>query len=510
MIPMPLSEIAGVVGGQVHDVSREPADPVVTGPAVADSRDVEVGGLFAAFRGEHVDGHQYAAAAVEAGAAAVLCSRPVGVPAVVVADVQGALAGLARHVLDRLRTGGGHRLTVVGLTGSQGKTSTKDLIAKVLSDAGPTVATLGSFNNELGLPLTVLRAEPTTEYLVCEMGARGVGHVRELCRIAPPQVALVLNVGKAHLGEFGSQAEIARAKGELVEALPPDGVAVLNADDPLVAGMAARTSARVLTFGEGPAADVRLVDLRLGPDGRPAMVLRYAGDSVDVRLRLVGEHQARNAAAAAAVAVAVGVPLATAAASLTGVERVSKWRMEVLQAPGGVTVVNDSYNANPDSVRAALKALAALGRGRPGARTVAVLGEMRELGESSREEHDAVGRLAVRLDISQLLVVGEAARPMHLGASLEGSWGEESVFVADNAAAVDWLREHLRSGDVVLVKGSRAARLDEVADALAGGLAGGGAPAPASSPRSTPESTPGSTPESTPESMPESTPGTGP
>jgi UDP-N-acetylmuramoyl-tripeptide--D-alanyl-D-alanine ligase len=463
MIPMPLSEIAAVVGGRVHDAAD---DVTVTGPAFVDSRLVELGGLFAAFRGEHADGHRYAAAAVDAGAAAVLASRPVGVPAVVVDDVLDALARLARHVLDRLQDARG--LTVVGLTGSQGKTSTKDLLAKVLSDAAPTVATLGSFNNELGLPLTVLRADATTAYLVVEMGARGVGHVRELCGIAPPQVALELNVGKAHLGEFGSQAEIARAKGELVEALPPAGVAVLNGDDPLVAAMAERTSARVLTFGEGPAADVRLADVRLGSDGRPELVLEHAGESVPLRLRLVGEHQARNAAAAAAVGVAVGLPLTGVADSLAQVDRVSKWRMEVHEAPGGVTVVNDSYNANPDSMRAALKALAALGRGRPGSRTVAVLGEMRELGESSRDEHDAVGRLAVRLDISQLLVVGDAARPMHLGASLEGSWGEESVFVADNAAAVAWLREHLRPGDVVLVKGSRAARLDEVADALTG------------------------------------------
>ncbi len=464
MIAMTLAEIAAVVGGRVHDAPR---DLVVTGPAVVDSRLVELGGLFAAFRGEHVDGHEYAAAAVDAGAAAVLGSRPVGVPSVVVDDVLAALARLARHVLDRLQEGRGP--TVVGLTGSSGKTSTKDLLARVLSDAAPTVATVGSFNNELGLPVTVLRADATTRYLVLEMGARGVGHVAALCRVAPPRVALVLNVGKAHLGEFGSQAEIARAKGELVEALPPDGVAVLNADDPLVAGMARRTTARVLTFGEGPAADVRMTDVGLDADGRAALVLEHDGETVPVRLRLVGEHQARNAAAAAATGVALGVPVTRAAASLAAVERISKWRMEVQQAPGGVTVVNDSYNANPDSMRVALKSLAALGRGRPGARTVAVLGEMRELGESSADEHDAVGRLAVRLDIHQLLVVGEAARPLHLGASLEGSWGEESVFVPDNAAALAWLRDHLRPGDVVLVKGSRAARLDEVADALVRG-----------------------------------------
>ena len=459
MIPMTLAEIAEAVGGEVVD---GPADLTVAAEASVDSRAVAPGGLFVALPGENVDGHDYAAAAVEAGAAAVLCARPVGVPAVVVPDPQEGLGRLAGHVLSRLPD-----LTVLGVTGSQGKTSTKDLLAAVLADAGETVATAGSFNNEIGLPLTALRATGTTRYLLLEMGARGIGHIRELCAVAAPDVALVLNVGKAHIGEFGGQEQIAQAKGELVEALPDDGVAVLNADDGAVMGMAARTPARVLTFGESPAADVRLEELALDPDGRPRFALVHGEDRVDVTLQLVGEHQAHNAAAAAAAAVAVGLDLAAVGRSLSAVQTLSQWRMEVTERPDGVTVVNDAYNANPDSMRAALKALAAIGRGRgPEARTVAVLGEMRELGESSLEEHDAIGRLAVRLDIHQLLVVGEAARPMHLGAYLEGSWGEESVFVADNDEAVRWLRKHVRPGDVVLVKASRGARLDEVAAAL--------------------------------------------
>jgi len=449
----------------VHD------DPgvTVTGPAFIDTRAPQEGGLFAAFVGAKVDGHDFAAAAVEGGAAAVLCSRPVGLPAVVVADPLGALTVLARHVLAQLPG-----VRVVALTGSQGKTSTKDLIAQVLARAGTTVATAGSFNNELGLPLTVLRADAETEFLVLEMGARGIGHLAPLCEVAPPHVSLVLNVGKAHLGEFGTQEDIAQAKGEIVEALSVDGVAVLNADDPLVSAMASRTHARVLTFGESAGSDVRLENLELDELGRPRFDLVNDEGNAHVELTLLGEHQAHNAAATAAVAVAVGMSLDEAAAALSEARPASRWRMEVNERADGVLVINDAYNANPDSMRAALKALAAVARGRgPETRTVAVLGQMAELGDASREEHDAVGRLAVRLDIGRLVVVGEPARPMHLGACLEGSWGDESVFVADNDEALAWLREHLKPGDVVLLKASRAAALETVAEALLGDNDGG-------------------------------------
>jgi UDP-N-acetylmuramoyl-tripeptide--D-alanyl-D-alanine ligase len=465
MIPLTLTEIAQVVGGTVHaDVDVE-----VTGPAFIDTRKPEPGGLFVAFEGEHVDGHDFAAAAIDAGAAAVLCTRPLDVPCVVVPDARQALAQLARHVIGRLTD-----TKVVALTGSQGKTSTKDLIAHVLSSAGTTVATVGSFNNELGFPLTVLRADPATEYLVLEMGARGVGHIRTLCEVAPPYLSLVLNVGKAHIGEFGSQQAIAQAKGEIVEALTDDGLAVLNADDPLVAGMASRTVATVRTYGTGADVDVRLEGLALDELGRPRFRLVAGGSSAEVQLQLVGEHHATNACAAAAAALALGLPLDAVAAALADVTAISGGRMEVHQRADGVTVIDDAYNANPDSMRAGLKALAAIGRRRPEARTIAVLGEMLELGSSSMEEHDAVGRLAVRLDIHRLLVLGEGARPIHLGASLEGSWGEESVFVPDNDAALDWLHRNLEPDDVVLFKASNAAKLSRVARAvLADGVASG-------------------------------------
>ncbi len=481
---MTLEELARATGGTV-DVGSSASGATVTGPAFIDSREVEPGGLFVALAGARVDGHTFAAAAVRDGAAAVLASRPVGVPAVLVPDVQAALGELARTVLERLRQAG-DPLRVVAVTGSQGKTTTKDVLAAVLGAAGKTVATHGSFNNEIGLPLTVLRADPTTRSLVLEMGARGAGHLHTLCAIAPPDVSVVLNVGKAHVGEFGSQDAIAAAKGELVEALGADGVAVLNADDPRVAAMAGRTQARVLRFGTGASADVRLTDVRLDSGGRPGFLLRNEEEEVEVQLRLVGAHQALNAAAAAAAALACGLRLPDVGRALAGVAALSRWRMEVSERPDGVTVVNDAYNANPDSTAAALASLVALGEGRRSAgtgtgtgRTVAVLGEMRELGASSDAEHEAVGRLAVSLGVDRLLVVGAPARPAYDGASAErqlpGRAGEEPVHVSDVEAATQWLSEHVRPGDVVLVKASRGARLDRVADAL---LAAPGSRAP--------------------------------
>jgi len=326
----------------------------------------------------------------------------------------------------------------------------------------------------------VLRAGPGTRFLLLEMGARGIGHLRDLCAVAPPDVSLVLNVGKAHLGEFGSREAIAEAKGEIVEALGADGVAVLNADDSLVAAMARRTTEKVTTFGTGADADVRLVDLALDDQGRPSAVVVTGEERVPLRLRLVGEHQALNAVAAVAAAGAVGIPVRDACRVLGEVEALSRWRMEVHRRDDGVTVVNDAYNANPDSTAAALRALTALGRGAAGrgdhgARTVAVLGEMRELGESGQAEHEEVGRLAVRLGVHHVVAVGEAARAVHRGAgeelarTLDGDGDDErkeSAFVEDRDAAVAWLREHVRPGDVVLVKASRGAGLDVVADAL--------------------------------------------
>ncbi|MFI5815221.1 UDP-N-acetylmuramoyl-tripeptide--D-alanyl-D-alanine ligase [Streptomyces sp. NPDC051643] len=463
MIALSLAEIAAVVGGQTHDIP----DPAlqVTGPVVRDSREVEPGSLFVAFAGERVDGHDFARAVVDAGAVAVLASRPVGVPAIVVEDVQTALGALARHVVERLGT------TLVALTGSAGKTSTKDLIAQVLRSKAPTVFTPGSLNNEIGLPLTALTATEETKYLVLEMGARGIGHIRYLADLTPPKIGLVLNVGTAHIGEFGGREQIAQAKGELVEGLPEDGAAVLNADDPLVRAMASRTKARVVLFGESGEADVRAENVRLTDLGQPAFRLHTPSGCSDVTMRLYGEHHVSNALAAAAVAHELGMSADEIARALSEAGSLSRWRMEVTERPDGVTVVNDAYNANPESMRAALRALVAMGRGR---RTWAVLGQMAELGDEALAEHDAIGRLAVRLNVSKLVAVGgREASWLQLGAYNEGSWGEESVHVSDAQAAVDLLRSELRPGDVVLVKASRSVGLERVAQALLTGGAEG-------------------------------------
>ncbi|MFE2722941.1 UDP-N-acetylmuramoyl-tripeptide--D-alanyl-D-alanine ligase [Kitasatospora sp. NPDC059327] len=460
MIALTLAEVAAAVGGTLD--GADPATPV-TGPVEVDSRKVRPGCLFAAFAGEHVDGHDYAERAVAAGAVAVLASRPLGVPAVLVDSVVDALGKLARTVVARAES-----TTVVALTGSAGKTSTKDLIAQLLQRLGETVYPPGSLNNEIGHPMTALRVEAGTRHLVMEMGARHKGDIEYLTSITPPRIGLVLNVGTAHVGEFGSQEAIAEAKGELVEALPADGVAILNLDDPLVRAMASRTKARVVYFGESREAHVRAQDVRLDSTGRPSFTLTTPAGSAPVQLRLYGEHHVSNALAAAAVAVELGMSVDDTAEALSEAGALSRWRMEVLDRADGVTVVNDAYNANPDSMRAALRALVSIGgRGPERRRTWAVLGEMRELGEESLAEHDAIGRLAVRLDVTKLVAVGgREAACMELGARNEGSWGEESVLVSDADAAVELLRSQLRPGDVVLVKASRSVGLEKVAEAL--------------------------------------------
>ncbi|NEA36800.1 UDP-N-acetylmuramoyl-tripeptide--D-alanyl-D-alanine ligase [Streptomyces sp. SID13031] len=463
MIPVSCAQIAAAVGGEL--VGVDPAAVVDAGVEI-DSRKITAGGLFVAFAGQNVDGHEYVPAVTAAGATVSITTRPVeGSPCIVVADAQQAIGELAKLVISQLP-----ELTVIGLTGSQGKTSTKDLIAQLLAPYGPTVAAVGSQNNEIGHPLTALKADLATRYLVAEMGARHVGDITYLCRITPPKVGLVLNVGHSHIGEFGSQDAIAVAKGEMIEAVLPGGTAILNADDPRVAAMASRTAESVVLWGDAPEATVRATEVELDTLGRAGFTLHLGGEEHAVQLQTVGEHQVANALAAAAAVQAVGLTPAQIAEGLSTATAASKWRMEVHERPDGVTIINDAYNANPESVRAALKALAAIGRARMAqtgtGRTWAVLGPMGELGDSHIEEHDAIGRLVVRLDIQRLLVIGEGARSIHLGASLEGSWGNESAYVDSMDEALELLRKELQQGDVVLVKASRFVGLDRLATAL--------------------------------------------
>ncbi len=453
MITMSVAEVAAAVGGTL--VGADPRAEV--NAVVTDSREVQPGSLFLAVVGENHDGHAFALDARRDGAVAALASQPLPVPHILVEDTVLAAGRLARAVIERCPG-----LTVVALTGSSGKTSTKDLLRVMLRAFGPTVAPQGSFNNELGLPRTVFEVTQDTRYLVAEMGARGTGHIEYLCTIAPPDVALFLNVGHAHLSEFGDREGIAVAKSEILSALGREGVAVLNADDHRVMGQANKVAGRIVTFGQSAAADVRITDLQL-EQGRPVVTMEHQGRRMTVRPSLHGEHQAFNIAAAVAAAQALGLDVVRAAQALNGVRLDSRWRMEVHETPAGVTIINDAYNANPESMTAGLRALASMGQGR---RTWAVLGEMRELGQAAATEHDAIGRLCVRLNINRLVAVGEGARAIHMGAAHEGSWGEESAYVPDVDAAIALLRAEVRPGDIVLVKASRAVGLERVASAL--------------------------------------------
>jgi UDP-N-acetylmuramoyl-tripeptide--D-alanyl-D-alanine ligase len=481
VIPLTLARIAQVTGGRLGDGTDSAA--VVSGEVVIDSRRAGPGALFAAVAGERADGHDFAAAAVAAGAVAVLATRPVPVPAVLVADVPSALAALARSVVDALP---GAR--IAGITGSSGKTSTKDLAAQLAERLGPTIAPAGSFNNEFGHPLTVLRADASTRYLVLELSARGPGHIAYLCRIAPPRYGVVLNVGHAHAGEFGGLDQVARAKGELPEALPPDGVAILNADDPRVAAMAARTAARVVTFSAAPTPppqspesrqshlpqpSIRATDIRLDDLGRPSFTLLTPEGSAPVTLRLHGAHNVPNALAAAALAGELGLGLDDIADGLAAAVARSRWRMEVRQRADGVTVINDAYNANPESVRAALDALAHLAQSQLAGcgRGFAVLGHMAELGGTSRASHEDIGEYAARIadgGLAGLIAVGEEAAPMLDGARRVRAWTGEAIAVPDGAAAAGLLANRLKPSDVVLVKASRAAHLEGIAAVLLG------------------------------------------
>jgi UDP-N-acetylmuramoyl-tripeptide--D-alanyl-D-alanine ligase len=441
---MRLSEVAALVGGTLHG-----DDVLVDGAAYVDSRTPVPGGLFVAIAGERVDGHAYAD-----GAHAVLGSRPTSAPTVVVADATVALGRLARRVVDTLA------VPVLAVTGSQGKTGTKDLLAHVLGERA--VATRANNNNELGVPLTVLRADDTTDHLVLEMGARGVGHLAYLCEIAPPTVSAVLNVGTAHVGEFGGVEAIAAAKGELVEALDPDGTAVLNADDRRVAAMATRTRGRVTTFGAD--GDVRWRDVALDALGRPAFDLGHDGAWARVTMRQTGSHQVANAAAAAAMALAVGVRLEDVAERLSSAEAASPWRMELRERADGLLVLNDAYNANPASMRAALDALRSLGRDRSG-RTIAVLGVMLELGSEHDAGHREVGAAAAGVDT--VVVVGDDAAAIADGARSAGV--DEVIVTAGRDDALAWVGKNARAEDAVLVKASRGAALEVLAAALLDG-----------------------------------------
>lgn len=487
MIALTLADVLVATRGQWHPGSTDdPVDVVVSGQVRIDSRLCAPGDLFVALPGEHVDGHDYAAAAHRAGAVAVVSARPIeSVPCVVVVDPVTALRELAAAVLAELPD-----LVVVGITGSSGKTSTKDLIAELLGRWGPTVAPIGSYNNDLGVPLTVLSVDEQTRYLVLEMGSRGLGHIRRLTEYARPTIGVVLNIGSAHIGEFGTPETVALAKSELVAALPDaadGGVAILNADDPTCEFLAGRTRAQVWTFGSAPSADVRY-DSVDSDDGRPRFGLTAGGHRVEVHMQLLGVHHAANAAAATAVALATeagwkrpvmieaaatGARLAELAQGLAAARPRSRWRLELGERADGVSIVNDSYNANPESMRVALDALLAVAGGTR--RTWAVLGAMGELGGQGSAEHESLGAEVKKRGIDRLVAVGPDAIGIYAGAAAEPADEKRYVHVPDMSVALDLLRSELRAGDVVLVKASRSVGLDRLAAELLAQSPSGGA-----------------------------------
>ncbi|GAA1695285.1 UDP-N-acetylmuramoyl-tripeptide--D-alanyl-D-alanine ligase [Microbacterium sediminicola] len=465
MIELTFARIADVLGGHLILDPRDTAETTVSGTVDTDSRHIGRGDIFVAKPGAHTDGHDFVAAAAAAGAAVAIVERQVAAPIshIVVPDAVGALADLARFVVARVRAHG--ELRIAGITGSNGKTTTKNLLARILSDEGETVAPRASFNNEVGAPLTMLRVSDSTRFLVSEFGASAPGEIARLAGLVEPDLGVVLMVGMAHAGGFGGIESTFHEKSQLIRSVRPGGVAVLNADDPRVVAMAEiadERNQRVRWFGRSARADVRATEVETSAAGT-RFLLTADGASMPVSLRVLGEHHVMNALAAITAALEFGVALEDCVARLETVELAERWRMQPLGSDR-VRIINDAYNASPDSMAAALRTLAQITA--PGERTVAVLGAMSELGEFAGEEHDRIALLAVRLRIQRIVVVGTEARRLYLAAIGEGSWDGEAVFCESAEDAYVYLLDELREGDRVLVKSSNSAGLRHLGDRL--------------------------------------------
>ena len=461
MIALTIAEIAEAINGQI--VLGDPSQ-VVTQSADTDSRSLEKGGIFFAKLGEHEDGHRYLEQVAETAALAVV-SEPnlkLDLAQIQVADTVVALTELAKYVLNQVRAQG--ELQVVGITGSNGKTSTKNMLREILSRVGPTIAPRDSFNNEVGLPLTVLKLQKETKYLVLELGAAGIGSIAALASWCLPDIGVELKVGLAHAGAFGGVETTAQIKREMMPFIQK--VAVLNEDDPVVRLFEANPGVQRVGFGFAREADFEIKSVDLSLSGTKLAISYPDGEISEITLKMLGEHQAMNVSAALAVAHHLGVAKEVAIEAVSQMEMAERWRMQLIRRQDGVFVINDAYNASPDSMRAALQTLATLGR--QGHRTIAVLGQMAELGEYSVNEHDQLGRLVVRYNIDQLYVVGEEAKLIHMGAMQEGSWDGESVFCETISAAFEAIHDKLSPGDIVLVKSSNIAGLRFLGDELAG------------------------------------------
>lgn len=461
MIAISLKEIAEAIGAElIGDGST-----VISGSVETDSRNVTAGSLFVAKPGEVTDGHEFIKDAVDLGAAALIVEHNVSsdVPQLVVNDSVVALGLLAKYVVSKVKSLG--QLKVIGITGSNGKTTTKNMLREVLSTAGATIAPEESFNNEVGAPYSILKIDENTKFLVVELGAGGPGTVRYLAQMCKPDIGIELKVGLAHAGEFGGIEATEKIKAELVEELTPSGFAILNFDDERVMNMASKTKAKTITFGLGNGSDYSASDVVISLGGTSFDFRSPDGVKNPVNLKILGEHHVYNALAALSTGEVLGLDRTLAIKALEKMELAEKWRMELNVSSSGLTVINDAYNSSPDSMRAALQTLAQLGR-ISGKKTVAVMGEMAELGEYAAHEHDAIGRIAVRLNLGQVVVVGKGAKLIHMGASQEGSWDGESQYFDEISNALGYLREMLTGDEIVLVKSSKSANLRFLGDDL--------------------------------------------
>jgi len=461
MIAISLQEIAEAIGAKLIGDGTG----VISGSVETDSRLIKAGSLFVAKPGEVTDGHEFVSSAIANGAVALIVEHEVSstVPQLVVKDSVHALGLLAKHVVAKVKALG--QLKVIGVTGSNGKTTTKNMLREVLSTKGKTIAPEESFNNEVGAPYSMLKIDEQTKFLVVEMGAGGPGTIKYLAQMCEPDIGIELKVGLAHAGEFGGIEATENIKAELVEALAPNGIALLNFDDERVMNMATRTKAKALTFGLGQDSDYSASDVAISLSGTSFEYSTPDGNKSKVNLHILGEHHVYNALAALATGEILDVDRKEAIQAIESMKLAEKWRMELGVTESGLTVINDAYNASPDSMRAALQTLAQLGR-ISGKKTVAVMGEMAELGEFSAHEHDAIGRIAVRLNLGQVVVVGKAAKLIHMGASQEGSWDGESQYFDEISNALAYLREMLTGDEIVLVKSSKSANLRFLGDDL--------------------------------------------
>lgn len=450
MIPLTINQISKIIGGRVSSDGEK----LVTGHAFFDSRAVIPDGIFLAIKGQSLDGHDFAVQAISQGAAVVICSRPVSAPCIIVTDVIEAVAKLAIYIRENNK-----KMKVIAITGSHGKTTTKDLSKHLLSMLGETIAPKSSFNNELGVPITILETSESTKFCILEMGARNLGDIAKLEKLYRPDICVVLGVGSAHIGVFGSRELIAEAKQELVLNLDPSATAILGSYDHYTINMRKNTRAQVLTFGENLSDDVRATDIEIR-EGFAHFDLVTAFGRETVALRQVGRHQVANALAAAAIATSLNMPIDKISAGLSTAESSSKWRMELHEVAGRL-IINDSYNANPESMIAALNALRLFAQER-GGRAWAFLGKMQELGSFSRSGHQSVCEKAIELEIDHLVAI---AAPEYLKVA---GLGATEILEVENIDFARQMATAIEAGDVILIKGSRAEGLEKFAEMLIG------------------------------------------